>query len=74
MYPKLGQLLERGKKNKKQKRQQQETETKVKVKMFAKMFPFLSCREAPYVGKAKTKFRARFNNYKSAHRSYRKKT
>ena len=23
------------------------------------------CREAPYVGKAKTKFRARFNNYKS---------
>ena len=31
------------------------------------------CGEAPYVGKAKTKFRARFNNYKSAHRSYRKK-
>ena len=31
------------------------------------------CWEAPYVGKAKTKFRARFNNYKSAHRSYRKK-
>ena len=30
------------------------------------------CGEAPYVGKAKTKFRARFNNYKSAHRSYRK--
>ena len=29
--------------------------------------------EALYVGKAKTKFRARFNNYKSAHRSYRKK-
>ena len=26
-----------------------------------------------YVGKAKTKFRARFNNYKSLHRSYRKK-
>ena len=25
------------------------------------------CGEAPYVGKAKTKFRARFNNYKSAH-------
>ena len=36
----------------------------------------LKCRiygEAPYVGKAKTKFRALFNNYKSAHRSYRKK-
>ena len=31
------------------------------------------CDESPYVGKAKTKFRARFNNYKSAHRSYRKK-
>ena len=31
------------------------------------------CGEAPYVGKAKTKFRARFNNYKSAHKSYRKK-
>ena len=31
------------------------------------------CGEAPYVGKAKTKFRARFNNYKSARRSYRKK-
>ena len=27
------------------------------------------CGEAPYDGKAKTKFRARFNNYKSAHRS-----
>ena len=26
-----------------------------------------------YVGKAKTKFRARFNNYESAHRSYREK-
>ena len=24
------------------------------------------CGEAPYVGKAKTKFRARFNNYESA--------
>ena len=32
------------------------------------------CGEAPYVGKIKTKFRAGFNNYKSAHRSYRKKT
>ena len=30
------------------------------------------CGEAAYVGKAKTKFRARFNNYKSTHRSYRK--
>ena len=26
--------------------------------------------ESPYVGKTKTKFRARFNNYKSEHRSY----
>ena len=31
------------------------------------------CGEVPYVGKAKTKFRAEFNNYKTAHRSYRKK-
>ena len=31
------------------------------------------CEETPYVGNAKTKFRARFNNYKNAHRSYRKK-
>ena len=31
------------------------------------------CGEAFYVGKVKTKFRARFNNYKSAYRSYRKK-
>ena len=31
------------------------------------------CGETPCVGKAKTKFRARFNNYKSARRSYRKK-
>ena len=31
------------------------------------------CGEAPYVGKVKTKFRGRFNNYKSPHRSYRKK-
>ena len=30
------------------------------------------CGEAPHVGKAKTRFRARFNNYKSAHRSYKK--
>ena len=28
--------------------------------------------EAPYVGKAKTKFRVRFSNYKREHRSYRK--
>ena len=28
-----------------------------------------SCGEASYVGKAKTKFRARFNKYKSAHKS-----
>ena len=35
----------------------------------------LRCRisgEAPYVGKAKTKFKAKFNNHKSAQRSYRK--
>ena len=30
------------------------------------------CGEAPYVGKAKTKFRHRFNNYKSKHRALRK--
>ena len=32
----------------------------------------LKCRifgETPYFGKAKTKYRARFNNYKSAHSS-----
>ena len=27
------------------------------------------CDDTPYVGKAKTKFRLRFNNYKSKHRS-----
>ena len=31
------------------------------------------CGEAPYFGKAKTKLKARFNNYKSAHRSFGKK-
>ena len=30
------------------------------------------CGEAPYVGKAKIKFRYRFNNYKSKHRAFRK--
>ena len=30
-------------------------------------------REAPYIAKAKKKFRARFNNYKSPHRFNRKK-
>ena len=30
------------------------------------------CGGAPYVGKAKTKFRCRFNNYKSKHRAFRK--
>ena len=37
---------------------------------------FLRCRicgEGPYLGKAKTKFRARFNNHESAHKSYRRK-
>ena len=33
---------------------------------------FKLCGEAPYVGKAKTKFRYRFNNYKSNHRAFRK--
>ena len=30
------------------------------------------CGEAPYVGKAKTKFQYRFNNYKRKHRAFRK--
>ena len=30
------------------------------------------CGEAPYIGKAKIKFRYRFNNYKSKHRAFRK--
>ena len=30
------------------------------------------CGEAPYVGKAKTKFQYRFNNYKSKYRAFRK--
>ena len=30
------------------------------------------CGEAPYVGKAKTTFRYRFNNYKSKHRAFTK--
>ena len=30
------------------------------------------CGEAPYVGKAKTKFRYRFSNYESKHRAFRK--
>ena len=30
------------------------------------------CGEVPSVGKAKTKFRYRFNNYKSEHRAFRK--
>ena len=30
------------------------------------------CGEVPHVGKAKTKFRYRFNNYKSKHRTFRK--
>ena len=41
-----------------------------------KVVYLLKCRiwgEAAYVGKAKTKFRARSSNYKSAHRSHRKK-
>ena len=30
------------------------------------------CDDIPYVGKTKTKFRLRFNNYKSKHRSFQK--
>ena len=30
------------------------------------------CDDTPYVGKAKTKFRLRFNNYKSKHRFFEK--
>ena len=30
------------------------------------------CGGGPYVGKAKTKFRYRFNNHKSKHRAFRK--
>ena len=44
---------------------------------YQKVVYLLKCRicgKVYYVGKAKTKFRERFNNYKSAHRSYRKKT
>ena len=41
-----------------------------------KVVYLLKCRisgEASYAGKTKTQFRAGFNNYKNAHRSYRKK-
>ena len=31
------------------------------------------CDDTPYVGKAKTKFRLRFNNHKNKHRLYRKR-
>ena len=31
------------------------------------------CDDTPYIGKAKTKFLLRFNNYKSKHRSFRKR-
>ena len=40
-----------------------------------KVLYLLKCRFCggfPYVGKAKTKFRYRFNNYKSKHRAFRK--
>ena len=36
------------------------------------LFKCKVCGEVPYVGKAKTKFRYRFNNYKSKHRAFRK--
>ena len=32
------------------------------------------CGEVPYVGKAKTKFRYKFDKYKSKHRAFRKDT
>ena len=41
-----------------------------------KIVIFFKCRicgKVPYVGKAKAKFRATFNNFKSAHKSYRRK-
>ena len=40
-----------------------------------KVLYLLKCKvrgDAPYVGKAKAKFRYRFNNYKSKHRAFRK--
>ena len=40
-----------------------------------KVLYFLKCKvssEAPYVGKAKTKFQYWFNNYKRKHRAFRK--
>ena len=40
-----------------------------------KVFYLLRCKiygDTPYVGKAKTKFRLRINNYKSKHRSFQK--
>ena len=36
------------------------------------LLKFKVCGEAPYVGKAKTKFRYTFNNYKIKHRAFRK--
>ena len=36
------------------------------------LFKYKVCGGVPYVGKAKTKFRYRFNNYKSKHRAFRK--
>ena len=36
------------------------------------LLKYKACGGAPYVGKAKTKFRCRFNNYKSKHRAFRK--
>ena len=36
------------------------------------LLKFKVCGEAPYVGKAKTKFRYRFNSCKSKHRAFRK--
>ena len=41
-----------------------------------KILYFLKCKvcgEAPYVGKGKTKFRYRFNNYKGKHRAFGKR-
>ena len=39
---------------------------------FLYLLKYKVCGEVPYVGKVKTKFRYRFNNYKSKHKAFRK--
>ena len=41
-------------------------------KKFLYLLKYKICGEVNYVGKAETKFRYRFNNYKSKHRAFRK--